>query len=96
VSTRRLRVDLLSGVLVRDVDGRQVGRIHDVRADEVNGELVLVEYFLGPAAALARLGIKARMLLGIPKPEPTRVAWDRIDVSDPERPRFLGKAEELL
>ena len=95
MTARRVRLDLLHGRLVRDVDGRKVGRVHDVRADEVNGELVVVEYFLGPHETLAWLGIKARMLIGAGGPAPWRVPWHRLDVADPLRPRFLGKVEEL-
>jgi sporulation protein YlmC with PRC-barrel domain len=95
MSNRRSRY-VPEGAVVHDLAGRRVGRIHDVKAEESNGELVVVEYLLGPAAVLERWGISLLRLVGLgAMREPIRIPWDRIDISDPERVTYLGRIEEL-
>src|SRR5512132_592340 len=94
--TRRVRLDLAIGRLVHDEHGKRVGRIHDIRAEEEKGALLVVEYHLGGAAMLEKWGMVARRLLGFSwKDNLIKVPWDRLDISDPERPRYLGDATEL-
>jgi sporulation protein YlmC with PRC-barrel domain len=92
----RFRVDDLLGRRVRDANGRSIGRINEVRADEVGGELLILEYHLGTAAILERVGLSLMRLAGLPgSRDPVKVPWNRMDVSDPRKPRLLGTVEDL-
>jgi hypothetical protein len=88
VTDHPIHLEHLVGRVVRDDTGRSVGRIFDMRAEDRDGELVIVEYFLGPAAALARLGISVRALIGLKSKDPRAVSWESLDLSDPMRPRL--------
>jgi hypothetical protein len=67
-----------------------------VHAERQGDDCLVRGYNLGPAALLSRLGLSARRLVGWPAPrEPLRVPWDRLDLSDPERPRLLCPLSEL-
>ena len=95
MSNRRGRY-VPEGTLVQDLAGRRVGRIRDIRAEAKNGELVVVEYLLGPAALTERWGISLRRLVGLGvMREPVRIPWDRMDISAPDRVTYLGHVEEL-
>jgi sporulation protein YlmC with PRC-barrel domain len=96
MTARRVHLERIIGRIVRDVDGKRVGRLQDVRGELRGEELELVEFHLGGAAILHRIGVPALKLLGIrPLPEPIRIPWDRMDLSDPEHPRFDGSRDEL-
>jgi len=83
-----VRLQSLVGRRVYDGEGRAVGRIEEVRAEWQGEDLVVTEYQCGPAALLSRLGISALRLLGLGHHrEPKRIPWDRLDWSDPEKPR---------
>jgi hypothetical protein len=95
MSNRRGRY-VPEGTLVHDLAGRRVGRIRDIKAEEQEGELVVVEYLLGTAALIERWGLSLRRLVGLGAlREPVRIPWDRMDISDPERVTYLGHIEEL-
>ena len=83
-----VRLQSLVGRRVYDADGKVVGRLEEVRAEMQGEELVVTEYQCGPAALLSRLGIRAMRLLGLGHREPKRIPWDRLDLSDPEKPRM--------
>ena len=90
--TRTLRLDDLVGVHLRDRDGNVVGRIYDMRAEERNGELVIVEYLVGASALQERLGISLLRLIGLGREHgPKHIPWDRVDLSDPERPVLINR-----
>jgi hypothetical protein len=96
-ATRRVLLQQLVGRRVRDGEGRVVGRIESIRGSLADdGRLEVREYWMGTAAALARLGISAARLVGLPiAREPLRVPWDALDLADPERPRLLVEVTAL-
>jgi len=96
MSRANVHLELLHGKLVRDPDGARVGRIHSVLA-EIDGEdCVIREYGLGTASLLARLGISASRIIGLPvRAEPLRVPWELLDLGDPEHPRLRCSRDEL-
>ena len=75
-----LRVDIL------DPQGRKVGRIHEIVAEERDGKLEIVEYHLGSGAILERVSASLRGMFGLKQKEPVRIHWDRLDLSDLSRP----------
>ena len=86
---RLVRLQSLVGRRVHDAEGKVVGRIEEVRAEMQGDDLVVTEYLCGPAAILTRLGIRAMRLIGLRQWEPTRIAWDQLDLSDPHKPRVI-------
>lgn len=97
MSNRERHVELLLGRVVRDPDGRKVGRIEEMIAGTLDGEFVVTEFLLGGYGILERLGmltdrsaLKAvrwalRRLNG-ENGAGFSVRWDQIDLRDPERP----------
>lgn len=80
---------------VRDPEGRVVGRIYATKAEIRGADCVILEWHLGPAALLSRLGISAARLVGVFQRAPLRVPWDAMDLSNPEEPRLLRSVDDL-
>jgi hypothetical protein len=80
----RILAEDLIGQVVHDAAGQPIGRIYEMRAEERNGAIVVVEYHLGTGAMLERLGLSLLQIAGGPGiPEPRTIPWDRLDVSNP-------------
>ena len=90
MTRKRIRFDDLLGRVVRDADGRSVGRIYEVRAEEQGDDLVVVEYHLGTAALLERVGVSLLRVIGLDRTHLKKVAWDRLDISDPDHPTLVS------
>ena len=93
-----LRLELLLGKKVVDVDGRKAGRIEDLRTFDEGDRCVITHFMIGRrmarltiggigSALLARLGAKAAGARA--------VRWHLVDLSDPEHPRLLCRASDL-
>ena len=94
-----LHVERLLGCRVHDRDGKVLGRLEEIRVDEIDGELVALEFHIGAHAIVERLGGFALQLpffnhLPVARFE-YRVAWQLMDFSDPRRPRVTCRREEL-
>ena len=97
-AAREIQLELLLGCKVLARNGRAVGRIEEMVAEERDGELMLTEYHLGSYAVLERLSVSpvARALLGLLRlRKGYRVAWDQLDLSDVTRPRLTCALSEL-
>jgi hypothetical protein len=117
VEARELHLELILGKRVVDVDGKRVGRIQEMRAErgeggggggnmgreveERQGELVVVEYLIGPAAILERLSAwhlmaAAMRLLRVRRfTGGYKVPWHLLDLSDPDNPRLRCSLDRL-
>ena len=92
-------VEHLLGRQVRDIDGRVVGRLEELRVEVVDGEYVVTEYHVGPAALLERVG---RFITQLPffryipfAHKGYRVPWTQFNLSDPRHPRVMARRSEL-
>jgi sporulation protein YlmC with PRC-barrel domain len=93
---KTVHLELLLGRKVLDSEGKKVGRILEVRAEQDGKDCVVREYLLGTAALLTRLGLSAGRMVGLPiRREPLAVPWDRMDLRNPEKPRLTCRLEEL-
>jgi len=93
----RVRLDDLLGSTVHDQEGRAIGRIYEMRAEKEGDDVVVVEYHIGARALLERVGLSLLTLVGLRRGrDPIKVRWERLDISDPSRPLFLGSRDELL
>jgi hypothetical protein len=99
MASHYLHVEQLLGREVRDADDHIVGRIEELRSEIVDGERVVTEFHIGPAALLERLGVVAAELpvlrwLGSGR-SPRSVAWNLMDLSDPRHPRLRGRLDDV-
>jgi sporulation protein YlmC with PRC-barrel domain len=95
-----IHIELLLGTQVVDSEGRSVGRLEEVLAEPQGEELVVTEYLLGSYAIIERLsawtiGRALLDLFGVGTREGYRVPWDKLDLSDPVRPRLTCSLDEL-
>jgi sporulation protein YlmC with PRC-barrel domain len=100
MAAREIPLERLVGRTVRDVSGRELGRIEEVRAKRRGGELVVVDYLVGRAALLERfsvvgMGRETLRLFGIGKARGYVVPWRKMDLARPDRPRCTCEMEDL-
>jgi sporulation protein YlmC with PRC-barrel domain len=97
MAKQEIRFELLLGKKVYAANGRVVGHIEEVRAALRRGECFVEEYHVGSYALFERLAAVSlgRALLGKFGGTGYRVPWDKLDLSDPKRPRLLCAVGEL-
>ena len=99
---KQLHAELLLGRRVFALNGQAVGRIEEISVVEQQGKAFLTEYLVGSYALLERLSALSigrqilRSLGGGLKRGGYRVAWDQINLSDPERPRLACSVDQLM
>jgi hypothetical protein len=100
VSEREIQVQHLLGKKARDAEGRIVGRIEELLVENRDGEFVVTEYHLGPAAVIERIaGAAGQLPLLKHIPRGPRVVycvrWDQMDLSDLDHPRVTVRSDQL-
>lgn len=91
-----VHVELLHGRRVRDANGNVAGRIGEIVARLRGHDYFIEEYHLGPAAWLEQLGISTARIIGWRhRPEPLKIPWQQLDLSDPHHPKLRCTVEEL-
>ena len=101
MTSREVHLELLLGKQVVDSTGAPVGRIEEICAESQGDETVVREYLVGGAALLERLsawtiGMAMLRLLGASKLDHGyRIPWNKLDLTDPERPRLSCSVREL-
>ncbi len=96
-----LHLELLLGKCVFDALGDRVGRIEEVRAEQQEDSWVILEYLIGVAAIVERLsawnlGTSLLHFLGARKLNKSyRVPWNKLDLSNPDRPHLICSIDEL-
>jgi sporulation protein YlmC with PRC-barrel domain len=80
------------GRKVHDANGEVVGRLEEMIVEVVDGEYVVTEFHVGPAALLERIGcffeqVPYFRLLPFPR-WAYHVGWRDVDLADPNRPRL--------
>lgn len=100
--TKSVRVDLLTGRMVRDPTGRRVGRIREMIGEVErpgSAQYVVREFHLSSGGLLEALGGTqlARVIAERFGRKSNRlvVGWRDLDLSDPERPRLRRPVAEL-
>jgi sporulation protein YlmC with PRC-barrel domain len=100
MASSEVHIERLLGRRVLDSTGQSVGRIEEVIAEEKGDEYVVREYLVGSTALLDRLSAwdVGRALLGILRAKENagyRVPWDKLDLTNPEKPCLHCTAHEL-
>lgn len=96
-----INVELLLGTKVRDVDGRNVGRIEELRVERVEKSCLVDSYLIGTSALIGRLSawtlvrpirrfLNSRKLYSV-----YSVRWQDMDLSDPRNPRLRIRQHDL-
>jgi hypothetical protein len=88
-----IRLELLLGRKVRDVNGEPVGRIEEIRGEKRDSDLLVEAYLLGVSALVGRLAAwklvrPIRRVFGESLYSTYRVPWNEMDLSDPHHPRL--------
>jgi len=90
-----LRLDSLVGREVWTADDRRLGRLEECRAERRGGAWVITEWKIGPAGLFERLGISARLIVGLARGGGYLARWDQLDLRNPGRPRLSCAVGEL-
>jgi len=95
MSARSLRVDGLIGRMVHTANRRRLGRLEELRAEQRAAGWVVVEYVIGAAGLIERLGLGARLILGIHRTGGYVARWDQLDLTDPDCLRLTCPVGDL-
>jgi len=100
MAKQELHLELLLGKQIFALNGGAIGRIEEVRAELRKGECFVDEFLVGTYAVFERLsfwsiGRGILSLFGSHMKSGYRIPWDKVDFTDPDRPRITCKVEEL-
>lgn len=96
-----VNLEHLAGRRVLTEGGRSIGYIEEIIAEQDGDDLVVTEFHVGIFAAFERLsastvGTALLDFFGLRRREGLyRIPWDKLDISDPVRPRLLCSDDEL-
>ncbi|AEH90902.1 hypothetical protein [Mesorhizobium opportunistum] len=96
-----VNLDHLAGRRVWSENGRSIGYIEEIIAEQDGDDLVVTEFHVGIFAAFERLsastiGTALLDVFALRRREGLyRIPWDKIDISEPARPRLLCSEQEL-
>jgi len=93
--THTLRLDRLIGRRVLTANNRSLGRLEECRVERRGSAWVVTEWVVGSAGLLERLGLGARLVIGLSRRASYIIRWDQLDLSDPEKPRLSCPIEDL-
>jgi sporulation protein YlmC with PRC-barrel domain len=98
MKSRRIHAEHLVGRLVRDRDGRKVGRIEEIDADLMRDGCYVRSFVLGERGFLKRMSIWGLFFHSRANENEQLdrgIRWDKIDISNPKRPRLRCGRDEL-
>jgi hypothetical protein len=100
VTTQKINVELLLSRKVYGLNNRPVGRIEEINADVLHGDCYVREFLVGSHAVLDRLaavriGHAILGLFGKLLKKHYAIPWDKLDLSNPKRPRLTCSVKEL-
>ncbi len=100
MAKQELHLELLLGKRVFALNGKSIGRIEEVRAELRKGECFVLSFLVGTYAILERLSAwtisrTVLDLFGSTVKSGYSVPWDKIDFTDPERPKLTCNVNEL-
>lgn len=98
MAAQEIRIEMLLGKRVFGLNGKAVGHLEEIVGELRAGVCFVEEFHVGSYAVLERLaawsiGRTTLRIFGVNKGY--RVPWDKLDLSDAERPRLLCSVKEL-
>ena len=91
---RTIPLHQVLGRKVYGLDGRNVGRLHEIPAVRQGSRLVVTEFHIGTAALLQRFAAHF-IPFSIVAARGFTARWDQIDWRDPMHPRLTCEISEL-
>jgi sporulation protein YlmC with PRC-barrel domain len=96
-----VKVELLIGRKVCDVNGEKVGRIEEILVERQDNGLLVESFLVGASALISRLSawtlvrplkqsLKARHVYSA-----YEIPWQDLDLSDPKRPKLRTAKKDL-
>lgn len=101
MAKKEINIELLLGRRVLALNGKAIGRLEEIHAELQKGECFIKEYRVGSYALFERLAALSigrellRLLGATRKGEGYRVPWNKMDLSDPQKPRLTCSVQEL-
>lgn len=95
-----IRIELLIGRKVHDVDGETIGRIQDIRGEQRDKDFLVEAYLVGASALVERLAAWSlirpiRRLLPGSLYSMYRIPWNEMDLTDRQHPRLTVTKSQL-
>lgn len=96
-----INVELLLGTKVTDADGKNIGRIEEIRVERHQNALLVEAYLIGASALIERLSawtlvrpirhaLNTRHIYSV-----YEVLWQDMDLSDPKKPKVRVAKRDL-
>jgi sporulation protein YlmC with PRC-barrel domain len=96
-----VKVELLIGAKVRDVNGEKVGRIEEILVERQDNGLLVESFLVGASALISRLSawtlvrpinrsLKERHVYSA-----YEIPWQDLDLTDPKRPKLRTARKDL-
>jgi hypothetical protein len=101
VLAREIQLELLLGKTVCGIGDKPIGPLEEIVAEQRGDECFIEEYHVGSYAVLERLSAWTfgRAILhvfgGTQRNRGYRVPWDKLDLSDFQRPKLRCRVSEL-
>src|SRR5437868_1673535 len=101
MDAKEIRIEQLLGKRVFALNGRAIGHLEEILADLRGGECFVEEFHIGSYALFERLSAWSigratlKIFRLVEKHKGYRVPWNKLDLSDPLRPRLLCAVEDL-
>ena len=102
MATHEIHLDCLLDRKIFDSSGQTpVGRIEEIRVTREGSEWRIKDYLIGPQGMMQRfsawdIGLALLRLFGATKGRAGKcIPWDKLDLSDPEKPRLTCAIEDL-
>jgi hypothetical protein len=97
---RIVQLEGFVGKQVLDAAGKKLGHLHEARARREGADVVVVDYLVGEAGlaerfSLQRAASELLWLFGVGSVGGYVIPWDRMDFSQPGKPRCTCLAAEL-
>lgn len=90
-----IRLDRLVGRQVYTANNRRLGRLEEFHAEQQGTNWIVFRCSIGASGLAERLGLAARLILGVPRATGYIARWDQIDISDPDRLRITCPINQL-
>lgn len=90
----QIRLDRMLGRHIVSLNGQRIGRLEEFHVKRDGHTWTVVEYDIGAAGLWNRLGLGARLLIGL-KPHGYRARWDQLQIVDEGPLRLTCPVAEL-
>lgn len=90
-----MRLDRLLGRRVLTANNRSLGRLEEFHVERRGNDWIVTEFVIGVAGLAERLGMGARLILGVARASGFVARWDQLNLENPDRPRLTCPVEDL-